>query len=181
MTGFTHDPGLTVAPSLNGHRSARVMQILVIVLAAAVLLVVGALIERAWFRDRAWSPLGSYPVQKVAQRMVLPSEPVIVSGRKCNATKSPVTVTGRIQIQSVYPMGTIILVGSGVAIRMPGCATFRYANPIPQVVRSRAAEVCRSTRSPSQWKFTGVETPTRDSGTGVPKPWQTESFTIACG
>ena len=137
--------------------------------------------------DPPWNPLGEYPVQTVLNRADPAStspalrlgDQVEVTGSKCNATADNVTIVGTTSWVSVEPPGTALDVGGGTAVRVPGCTTRTFKNPIPPVVAERVRDLHDRGVTRSIWFITGTETPTRDDGPdGVKRVWVTENFTI---
>lgn len=120
------------------------------------------------FEKDPWNPLGEYPIQRITE---VNDSFVHSSGVKCNDTDQPVDVRGSFGWQRVSPPGFAVELGSGTAVRSPGCERFEFDNNIPDTVR--AADV-----PGALWRITGVEIPFRDSGEGVARAWETETFEL---
>lgn len=130
--------------------------------------------------DDLWNPLGEYPIQIVAELEQELGGDVEVTGIKCNNTDEPVTVRGSLSWRSVDPAGTTVLVGEGVADRQPGCVATTFVNPQPDEVQARTVELCDTGLESVAWQIVGIETPTRETGDGVPRSYQSENITIIC-
>lgn len=163
---------------------ARRSAVAVSVLAAALLILAGAILFAAIRKPEPFSPLGPYPQQQVDEPrdntdtpVVSLSNPVVhVNGRKCN-DGSGYVITGTVSWQSLRPRGTSIRTGEGQRDAIPGCTRFRYRDDIPDDVLAIMRRQVDDGLAPL-WQITGTEVPINGDGEGVPLTWATEPFEI---
>lgn len=144
----------------------------------AVLLVVAV---GTWRANRVEKVL-DYPTQKVTNRLPTIVDPALtyhqelnVLARKCVLGDREIPLTGITSWVSVSPAGTIIDVGTGSAVRQPGCKDGRFVNPIPDIVIMRTDQMLRITGGDCvRWRLTGTETPSNRHF--APEVWSTEEF-----
>lgn len=134
---------------------------------------------------REYDPLGEYPVQRVDSKLVgfdtpslrLSSGEVVVTATKC--AKHETKVNGTSSWVELAPGGEIVALAAGTAVRTGGCTTKTYRNDIPPSVMSRVVRLAMRGVTQSQWQIAGIETPVSSDGrSGIPRPWQTQNFTI---
>jgi len=150
--------------------------------AVSVSVLIVALVWTIWLKPAPYDPLGDYPVQKVTTSIPGVLGPatttdgvVLVTGTKCNNSRSAVTVRGETAWQSIDPRGGMVPLGHAIAHRQAGCETRTFANPVPPEV----AEITERLGGKVIWRITGTETPLdRHGHEGVPRTWVTENFTV---
>lgn len=129
-----------------------------------------------------WNPLGDYPIQVVGPLVprvggvatITVNDRVPIIGTKCNNADHKVDVRGMYEWKRVDPLGVAVPGAASGGVRLPGCTTFSFLNPIPDAI---VADVLA--RGPSIWQITGIETPLdKDGGEGVPRTYQSENFRI---
>ncbi len=140
--------------------------------------VAGAILALALFPylvpwlTQPYAPLGDYPVpQTVLSRVPGVGGPaawaggtVLIRGTKCNASDTPVAVTGATYLVSEQPR-TMTLLLQGAGVREPGCTTFTFANSLPPGVAA------------GRWRVEGVEEAVQ-GGDHQRKPWYSEWFAV---
>ena len=152
-------------------------------IATTVLLVGVAVVQQVYILTRPEPrQVLNYPAQKVLSRidgvaMIRLGDELQVQGTKCNTLGEPVTVHGTTSWVSVDPPGSSIDVGSGVAVRQPGCVVKTYTNPLPQAVVTRTNELTAylHTRCVT-WQITGREVPTDPQF--LPQTWESTPFDV---
>ena len=116
-----------------------------------------------------------YPTYVVRHRDVWPDLPV--TGAKCSTV--PVTVSGRYWWREAQPPGFSSQATTSQAQRAAGCSTFRFANRVPDDVRSRVIDQAEDGPRFTVWQVQGEETPRSMEGrTGEQVQWSTEAFVI---
>ena len=138
------------------------------------------------FTPPVWSPLGEYPVQEVHDRADGGNTPAVYitgdvhsTGVKCNRSTEEVPIIGTQSWVSVLPPGTaIMIVKDARNVRIPGCSTRDYANPIPAEVQARTIALYAAGYHDVTWYVTGSDTPIRGGKLGQKVVWQTQSFRI---
>ena len=133
-----------------------------------------------------WSPLGEYPVQEIHDRANGGNTPAVYitgdvhsTGTKCNRSNEEVPIIGTQLWVSVLPPGTAIqVVKDARNVRLPGCSTRDYANPIPAEVKARTVALYAAGYKDVTWFVTGSDTPIRNGKLGQRVVWQTQSFRI---
>lgn len=99
---------------------------------------------------------------------------LVVSARKCNLTKKPLTIKGEGSFTAVQPPGLSVLIGSGVVTRKPGCTTIVYRFSLPQTVKDRVNEL-NAVHKQQVWQIFGEDTPLNG---GATVSWSTQPFVI---
>jgi hypothetical protein len=153
------------------------------IVAASVVMTLGLV---KIFAPPVWAPLGEYPVQEVKNRAggsdvpaVYLDDDVYSTGSKCNRTDAAVSIIGSQSWVSANPPGTAIpIVKEARNVRLPGCSTRDYVNPIPPEVKARTVALYDAGFQDVTWYVTGSDTPVRDGETGQRVVWQTQSFKI---
>lgn len=159
---------------------------------AAVLL--GGLAYSLLFVDDPWDPLGEFPTQAVvADRTVgwdetgtgntvsIPAVSLadgVVSTDAVKCYDEFVQVEGFVVWHTRDPGGFIVETGRGAAERSPGCQDFEFDNPIPAEIAEHAEARFADGDEFVVVAIAGVETPSREGGEGVARPWTTEPFAI---
>lgn len=148
---------------------------------SVALIIISIAVIVALHQPAPWNPLGDYPDQTVLSRVPGHKGPAIkvggvlsVKGTKC--AKEAVTVRGASFYQSVDVPGTFVPNGAGIALRVQGCTTKTFSNPLPEAVLATADNPFGA----HMWIITGTETPVRDDGKGegIARIWKSEPFEV---
>lgn len=174
-----------MAPLRFFKRLDALSKFLFISLALLVLLNIVVVVSRlnAGRDDR---PLSNYSAQRMttevdgARPSLFLGTPATVSGRKCNSSGAPISVTYLYSWRTVEgEEGISVPSSSGKTDMLPGCQNIQSTRNMPSGVQRITAERIDAGEPYVEWFIQGIEALIDDEGTlGQIKYWRTNKFRI---
>ena len=115
-----------------------------------------------------WNPLGEFPVQQVIAPgpfSISAGDTIPIDATLCWGD-APVNATAEIVWVRLEPGGFRIEAFTSVRDHAAGCESGHFENVMPEGIQ------------PGTWIITGLVTPLREQGTGVPRAWETTRFEV---
>ncbi len=164
------------ATTIWRHKGILVGVLLVPSLLIAAVFTVGALALLNVFGQKS-EPL-YFVGPHVASASVHVGQDVTVKATRCNKAKHPVQYHATKVWETVSPPGSSIVVGTSAATEQPGCTTFTFVNPMPQLVISRTQGLLSVPGTTSvTWQIAAIDTP-EGHGYGGTVSWTTTPIVV---